>query len=174
MSTLSPIVIVGFMGSGKTEVARYLARALDKPMIDLDEAITSREGRSPARLIVEDGETSFRAIETKVLRELLETHSSGVLALGGGAWIQKTNRDLIEQNHAVTVWLDAPFDLCWRRIVGSAQDRPLSRTIRQARELFLRRRPIYGLAQVRITVRSKESVGSVANRIQTEISSRVR
>jgi shikimate kinase len=91
------VIITGFMGCGKTMVAQELARRLNVEMIDLDEFITAREGRSPAQLIMEDGEDAFRAIETDALRELLSSNAAGVIALGGGAWIQETNRGLIKQ-----------------------------------------------------------------------------
>lgn len=163
------VVITGFMGCGKTRVARLLAQLLNQPLVDLDEAITSREGRSPARLIVEDGEVSFRKIETELLREVLENSSPAVVALGGGAWIQEPNRKLIHQKNAITVWLDTPFDICWQRIVTSEEDRPLGRTVTQARELFDRRRPIYQLAQIRIKVNNADRVASLAKRIRAEI-----
>jgi shikimate kinase len=78
------------MGCGKTKVARELARHLDVPMIDLDDEITDRVGRSPAQLIVEDGEAAFRANESDTLRHVLQTGVARVIALGGGAWIQET------------------------------------------------------------------------------------
>ena len=56
------IVITGFMGCGKSNIARELARRLDVPMIDLDDRITAHEGRTPAQLITEAGEDQFRAI----------------------------------------------------------------------------------------------------------------
>ena len=91
------IVITGFMGCGKSKIARALARRLDVPVIDLDDVITARQGRTPAQLITEEGEPAFRAIESATLRETLKTIPVGVIALGGGAWIEETNRDLIDQ-----------------------------------------------------------------------------
>ena len=91
------IVITGFMGSGKTRVARALAQRLDLEMIDLDDRIMAKEGRSPAQLIDEEGEEAFRSIESAVLLELLQTDSARVIALGGGAWIETTNRDHIKE-----------------------------------------------------------------------------
>lgn len=146
------IVITGFMGSGKTLVARELARRLNVEMVDLDERITEREGRSPAQLIVEEGEETFRSIETSVLRGLLETDTARVIALGGGAWIQETNRALLNQYSYKSVWLDVPFEVCWARIVSSGEDRPLGRTKDQAQALYDRRRPVYQLADLRIEV----------------------
>lgn len=146
------VIITGFMGCGKTRVARELARRLDLEMIDLDERITEREGRSPAQLIVEDGETAFRAVESDVLRELLKAKKTAVIALGGGAWIQEANRELIRQDDCLSVWLDAPFEICWARIEASGDQRPLGRTREQAQALYDLRRPIYQLADIHITV----------------------
>lgn len=144
------IVITGFMGSGKTRIARELAQRLNVEMVDLDEKITASKGRSPAQLIVDEGEEAFRVIESDVLRELLETDSARVIALGGGAWIQEVNRSLIEQYDWISVWLDVPFEVCWARIQASGEDRPLGRTKEQAQALYDQRKPIYQLANVRI------------------------
>lgn len=150
------IVITGFMGSGKTRVARALAQRLGLEMVDLDERITSKEGRSPAQLIVEEGEETFRLIESTVLRELVQTDNARVIALGGGAWIEKTNRDLIKKYSYLTVWLDAPFEICWARIETSGDDRPLGKSKEQAQALYDRRRPIYQLADIRIQIGNED------------------
>lgn len=158
------LVITGFMGCGKTHVARELARRLNLEMIDLDEVITQRDGRSPAQIIVEDGETAFRAIESAVLRGLLKTKAMGVIALGGGAWIEEANRELIHQYEWLSVWLDAPFEICWGRIEASGDNRPLGKTKEQAQALFDLRRPIYEIADVHIVV-ADDSVNDLVNRI---------
>ena len=146
------IVITGFMGSGKTRIARELARSLGLSMVDLDEKITEKEGRSPAQLIVEEGEAAFRLIESAVLRELLQTDTEHIIALGGGAWIQEANRNLINQHSYVSVWLDVPFEVCWARIKSSGEDRPLGRTREQAQALYDQRRPIYELAKLQVQI----------------------
>lgn len=152
------IVITGFMGCGKSEVARELARRLDVPMIDLDDRITASEGRTPAQLITEAGEPVFRAIETNTLRELLQTSEASVVALGGGAWIESANRGLIDQYGCVSVWLDAPFAVCWERISSSLDDRPLGKTIEQAEARYNLRKPIYSLARIHIPITGSETV----------------
>ena len=116
MKLTGPIVITGFMGCGKTEVARTLARHFDLTLVDLDQRIAEQHGRTAAQLIVEEGEPAFRLVETQTLGELLQAGVAGVIALGGGAWITAANRDLIQQHHGVTVWLDTPFELCRQRI----------------------------------------------------------
>jgi shikimate kinase len=165
-----PIVITGFMGCGKTKVARELARELNAAMVDLDDQITKRVGRSPAQLIVENGERAFRIIETDTLRHVLEIGDARVIALGGGAWIQKTNRQLLGEFSCLTVWLDAPFEMCWTRIAASQEDRPLGRTRKQALAFYEQRRPVYELANVHIPVR-EENLQDLVSRIVVLLSS---
>jgi len=152
------LVITGFMGCGKSRIARELAKRLDLEMIDLDHRITHREGRSPAQLINEEGETSFRSIESDVLRDVLATSNRCVIALGGGAWIEDRNRDLIEEYGFTSIWLDAPFEVCWARIKASDDERPLGKTRAEAQARYERRRPIYELAKIHIEVREDEDL----------------
>lgn len=163
------IVITGFMGCGKSNVARELARRLEVPMIDLDDRITEREGRTPAQLITEAGEDQFRAIETNTLLELLKTKEAGVIALGGGAWIESANRDLIEWYGCVSVWLDTPFAVCWERISVSTDERPLGKTIEQAEARYNLRRPVYALARIHIPVTGTETVDQLVSRIEIQL-----
>lgn len=159
------LIITGFMGCGKTQVARELARRLNLEMVDLDESITNRVGRSPAQLIVDDGEAAFRSIESEVLRGLLEIQGEGVIALGGGAWIQERNRELIARYGYLSVWLDAPFEICWERIEASGDERPLGRTREQAQALFDRRRAIYQLTEIHIPVMAADGLEEVVDKI---------
>jgi shikimate kinase len=152
------------MGCGKTKVARELARELNAVMVDLDDVVTKRVGRSPAQLIVEDGEPHFRMIETDTLRHVLQIGAARVIALGGGAWIQETNRQLIDEYSCLSVWLDAPFEMCWARIAASQEDRPLGRTADQALVLYKQRRPVYELANVHIAIR-EESLEDLVSRL---------
>jgi len=169
MQPSGPIVIAGFMGCGKTAVAAALAVHLNCKMIDLDEAITEQEKRSPARIIEEDGESAFRAIETITLHDVLRDGSVGVIALGGGAWITGTSRKLINQYARLTVWLDTPFDVCWKRISLSDAVRPLGRSKEQAEELYERRRPVYALADLRLEVDETVSLDELALKIEDQV-----
>ena len=169
MKLTGPIVITGFMGCGKTEVARTVARRFDLTLVDLDHRIAEQHGRTAAQLIVEEGEPAFRAIETQTLRELLQENATGVIALGGGAWITAENRDLIEEHHGVTVWLDTPFELCWQRIEASPQDRPLGRTRAQAEQLYHDRRAVYQLAAIHLPVLAHETTAELVDRLEAEL-----
>lgn len=160
------------MACGKTRVARELARRLNVAMVDLDESITEREGRSPAEIIVEDGEPAFRTLESNALRKLLQTNASGVIALGGGAWIEETNRKLINQYSCLSIWLDAPFEVCWKRIEASADDRPLGKTRQEALALYECRRPVYQLAAIHVQVMNEENFDDLASRIEYELTTK--
>ncbi|MGH9881609.1 MAG: shikimate kinase, partial [Pyrinomonadaceae bacterium] len=111
-----PIVLTGFMSSGKTTVAAALGRRLACSVIDLDDVVTAAEGRTPREIIEQNGEDAFREAETRLLQEILKAENATVIALGGGAWIVGRNRELIGRNDGVSVWLDAPFEVCWKRI----------------------------------------------------------
>jgi shikimate kinase len=160
-----PIVITGFMGCGKSKVAQELAVRGNVAMVDLDEWITARVGRSPAQLITEDGEAAFREIESNALRELLQANEAGVIALGGGAWIEKVNRDLIDQYSCTSIWLDTPFTICWERIAASEEDRPLGRTRDEAEARYNRRKPVYALAQLHIHVSADQTLNDLVSTV---------
>jgi shikimate kinase len=146
------IVIVGFMGCGKTTVAKALAQRLGCAMIDLDSFITDREGHTPAEIIVQDSEHSFREIETQALKAVLEENAARVIALGGGAWTIEANRVLVAQHDCLSVWLDAPFELCWERIQASGTTRPLAPDRPTAENLYNDRRVSYGISELRVEV----------------------
>ena len=170
MNSSRHIIITGFMGSGKTSVARGLARILGCEMLDLDHVIAERERRTAREIIEQDGEESFRKVETRILREVLKTNPVGVIALGGGAWTFERNRNLMNKHGCVTVWLDAPFELCWERILISGGNRPLARDEGQARMLYAERRPQYALAELPVRVVANKST----DEISAEIAARLR
>jgi shikimate kinase len=173
MMTDSPmpklIVLVGFMGSGKTTVARELGRALNCPVIDLDELMSEREKRVPKEVIEQNGEDEFRRIETETLSQFLNDESNNsqarVIALGGGTWTLQRNRYLINKHKGFTIWLDAVFELCWERIQVSDGGRPLARNEHQARMLHAQRRPQYALAEMQIEVTTNKSTEHICAEI---------
>jgi shikimate kinase len=168
----SHIVIVGFMGAGKSSVGRELARLLNDSFVDLDEYIARREGRTPQELIDVDGEPRFREIETRALAEVLSEDELRVVAAGGGAWTAAANRELAARRDCFIVWLDAPFDLCWERICGSGNSRPFARDEQSARVLHERRRATYALADRRVRVAAGQTAAEIAREITRSLSAR--
>lgn len=164
------IVIMGFMGTGKTTVAYELARALNCRAVDLDDLISQYERRGPKEIIEQDGEEAFRAMETNTLRNVLVEASARVIAVGGGAWTIAENRELITEHRAFSVWLDAPFALCWKRIEAGPKARPLAPSHEVAQKLYAARRPIYALADARIPVHENESSEEIATKVADAVS----
>ncbi len=101
------LFLVGFMGAGKTTVARALGRRLGWRVEDIDELIEGRERCSVAEIFATRGEPYFRAAEREVLRRLLPLRHA-VVATGGGTYADADNRSLINAN-GVAIWLDLPF-----------------------------------------------------------------
>jgi len=163
------IIIIGFMGTGKTTVARELGRKLNCLAVDLDELIARRESRTASEIIEQDGESEFRRIEALLLFEALEDSRARVISVGGGAWTIAANRQLIAGRGALTVWLDADFELCWRRIESGNETRPLARSRESAERLYGERRPVYELADARVTVSEGDSAAEIATKVANEI-----
>jgi|ERR1043166_1138724 shikimate kinase len=163
------LVILGFMACGKTTVARELARQLGCEFIDLDSFITERHGRSPARIIQEDGEEIFRATETLALSDVLQKTDARVIALGGGTWTVAANRTLIALHDCATVWLDTPFEVCWERIAKNETVRPLAPDWETAALKFDSRRADYSLAERTISVAVTDTVEKLAQQISSEM-----
>jgi len=152
------VVLVGFMGAGKSTVGRALSRRLGLPFEDLDDRIQQREGKTIEQIFRESGEAGFRRAETAALRELLGELGSSlrVVALGGGAFVEPGNATLIEEAEARSVFLDAPVEELLRRCVEEETARPLRQNPEQFRVLYEKRRQSYMKAAVRIETGGKD------------------
>jgi shikimate kinase len=166
------IVLTGFMCAGKTTVGRALAALLGGALIDMDAVVIQKTRRSIEAIMDEDGEARFRQIEREALRDILDRDEARIIALGGGTWTLKENRALIAAHDCLTVWLDAPFDLCWRRIADSADARPLARDRERARHLYDARRAAYALAAWRVEITAARSAEDTAAEIASIIERR--
>ena len=163
------IVILGFMGCGKTTVAKKLARHLAGNFTDLDSFIAKREGRSPAEIILQDGELSFRELETLALRDVLQDRKTRVIALGGGTWTVPANRTLVALHDCLSVWLDVPFEICWDRIMTSSNTvRPLAPDRNTAMNRYESRHADYALAERRVTVSDSDTPETLVEQILRE------
>ncbi|MGI8714142.1 MAG: bifunctional shikimate kinase/3-dehydroquinate synthase [Solirubrobacteraceae bacterium] len=143
------VAIVGFMGAGKSTAARSAAEALGSPtgtvIVDVDEELERREGRPIEQIFVDDGEAGFRALEQRLILELLERRAGSglrVLALGGGALHSEPVRTALREH--LVVWIDVDADTAWERCRDTA--RPLAGNEARFRELYRAREPDYARA----------------------------
>ena len=145
-----PIVLVGLMGVGKSTVGRRLARRLDLPFVDSDSAIQVAAGFTAAEVYERYGEKDFRDGERRLVARLVEGHV-GVIATGGGAFIDPRTRELLNAR-AITVWLDAEVDVLTER-TSRRDTRPLLRNADPKgtlERLANERRPSYAEAHIHI------------------------
>jgi len=151
------IVLVGFMGAGKTTVGHLLAGRLGLPFADSDQVIEQQAGRPVRQIFAEDGEPAFRALEHQVIASLLDGPDL-VLALGGGAAEHPATRDLLAT--AQVVYLQVGYEQAMARVGGDPGRPVLARPDLAA--TYRRRLPLYA-AVATLTVptdhRPPEAVG---------------
>lgn len=117
------IVLVGFMGSGKTTVGRRLADRLGRPVHDSDTVLEQRAGRTIGEIFAQDGEPAFRDLEHRVVADLLDGPAPFVLSLGGGAAMHPGTRRLLA-DRALVVHLRVGLATALER-VGADPRRPM-------------------------------------------------
>jgi shikimate kinase len=146
----APIFLVGFMGCGKSAVARELAELVQHSFVDLDDEIVRTSRESIPDLIAARGEAEFRRIESECLRTV-SSRECLVVATGGGVVLDEKNRDLMHKR-GTTVWLDAPFELCWERIDMDRTARPLAPDRETALARFNERLKFYQSADIQLAI----------------------
>jgi len=143
------LVLIGFMGSGKSTVGRELHRQLHYKLVDTDHEIEVRAGMAIKEIFAgEGGEAAFRQMETDLLRELADAGERGaersIISTGGGICGRAENRELLRRLGYV-VWLHAPIDVIVER-TSKSQERPLLNIADPAgriRTLMGEREPLY-------------------------------
>lgn len=143
----SSLYLVGFMGAGKSTVARALGRRLGWRAEDIDDLIEARERRAVATIFAQSGEAYFRQVERQVVADLAGTREV-VVATGGGTFVDPDNRATMLAAGAVA-WLDLPLAKVIERVPQDGR-RPLAADRAQLEQLYLRRQAAYQLAHVRV------------------------
>lgn len=148
------IILIGFMGSGKTSVGRILARELFKTFVDVDTIIEQEQNASVTEIFKEKGEAYFRNLEQKCINELTQKRGQ-VIATGGGLPIYSSISD-----KSLIVYIDADFDVILNRLSKRERDkRPLLEDEERARALFHERIDTYrDLATFSVDANQKISV----------------
>jgi shikimate kinase len=159
------IYLVGFMGAGKTTLARALAGRLGWRAEDVDERIEAREGRTVASIFAREGEPYFRAVERAVLLDLLPLRHA-VVATGGGTFADAENRAAINRD-GYSIWIDLPVSELVERIPSDGR-RPLASDRAQFERLYAARRASYQQAHLRLDG-ARAPVEALVERVLAEL-----
>ena len=137
------LVLVGFMGTGKTAVGRRLSDALGRPLVDMDALIESREHRTIPEIFRDNGEPHFRALERALVAELAARHDL-VISTGGGVVLNPDNTADFRRTGVVVCLMASP-EAILRRVAHDAHRPLLQAPDREARvrDLLARRQPLY-------------------------------
>ncbi|OGX37314.1 MAG: hypothetical protein A3C53_03430 [Omnitrophica WOR_2 bacterium RIFCSPHIGHO2_02_FULL_68_15] len=158
------LVLIGFMGTGKSVVGRALAARLDRPFVDVDEAIEREQGRPIRKIFAEQGEPAFRAVERAMIQRVTQRDGQ-VIAAGGGAIMDEGNLAALSRRGWL-VWLTAEPDVILQRI-GDPATRPLLNTAdprARVAELLALRQATYAKADA-VVETSRRTVEQVVHEI---------
>lgn len=137
------LILIGFMGTGKTTVGMRVAKSLGFRFVDTDRLIVRRTGKSIARIFEESGEDHFREIETEVLRDCARAEGQ-VVSTGGGIVTREENHALLREV-GYTIWLRTSPEIIYERVRRN-RARPLLQTadpLQTIRDLLARREALY-------------------------------
>ena len=160
MNTLKKnLVLTGMMGSGKTTIGKSLSQRLNMQFADIDDIIEKKNGLSISMIFEQRGEKTFRQEEEVESKNALK-RSNIIIALGGGAFINKNIRDEIKKN-SVSIWLDLDVEMLYKR-VSLNQKRPLLKNSSKEdlKKIYNDRKKIYSLADFKIqcTLKNKDQI----------------
>jgi len=147
---LKKLVLIGFMGTGKSTVSRLLSEKLGWKRVDGDEEIERLENKRISDIFAADGEAGFRLIETRVLETILASEENAVVATGGGAVLSAVNRELMLNNGYVVALKASPEQIIAR--VKSDTERPLLQgdAVERVNLLLAQRKHAYDFAHLTI------------------------
>lgn len=122
---MKKIVLLGYMGSGKSVVARLLAKILDLPYLDLDAIIEKKEDATITQIFDSQGEIKFRKLEHETFKQLMQNEDSFVLSLGGGTPCYANNHEFLNGSAVASVYLKAAIATLQDRLIQEKSQRPL-------------------------------------------------
>lgn len=139
---MTSIILIGFMGSGKTTIGKQLAHHLQIPHLDLDAWIERETGQSIASIFADQGESYFRDLESQALSTAI--HQEGILSTGGGTPARLTNRNLLTASRCPVIFLRTSPDVIRARL-NHDDSRPLLQDLNQEKftQLFQEREGYY-------------------------------
>lgn len=141
---MNHIVLIGFMGSGKTRVGKQLAKDLGLPYVDLEKKITKKINLSAREIFAKYGEPFYRALETYALKELLDEKEKCVVSVGAGTPMQEQNEEYLKKLGKI-IYIKGSYETLKERLEGSGKSPLLDGENREEKikKLLKQRDPVY-------------------------------
>ena len=158
---MKKIILLGYMGSGKSTIAKLLANLTSISYLDLDEIIEKQENSSVKKLFSDKGEIYFRKLEHQILAALIQNQDSFILSLGGGTPCYSNNHEFLKADHVISIYLNASVDTLYERLLFNSEQRPLiaNKNPEEMKEFIAKnlfdRSYYYNQAKYKITVDGK-------------------
>ena len=169
---MKKIILLGYMGSGKSTIAKLLAKKVELPYLDLDEIIENRENATVKNIFSEKGEIYFRKLEHDVFLELMENQDSFILSLGGGTPCYANNHEFLKNENVVSIYLNGSVETLYDRLISDNTERPLivDKSPEEMKEFIAKnlfdRSYYYNQANFKININDK-SVGVILDEIDS-------
>jgi shikimate kinase len=122
---MKKIVLLGYMGCGKSTIAQNLSKITNIPFLDLDKIIEERAKMSINEIFEKHGEIYFRKLEHQIFVELLQSVENNIIGLGGGTPCYANNHELLKGEDVVSIYLKASIDTLYSRLIYNKSKRPL-------------------------------------------------
>ncbi|MBD3350568.1 MAG: AAA family ATPase [Candidatus Lokiarchaeota archaeon] len=152
------IVLIGFMGTGKTSVGKILSDKLNKRLVEMDDVIVEKAGKTIPEIFDEDGEIVFREIEMQVCKELGQAKDS-IISAGGGIILNKLNVDYLQKSGFIILLQATAQDIFNRISIEGKEKRPLlnkPNPMKEIKDLLSFRSPFYErAAEIKINTHKK-------------------
>ena len=167
---MNKIVLIGYMGSGKSIVGKNISKTIGIPFYDLDEIFENEEQSTIKNIFQGKGEVYFRKKESQVFREFLKNNDNFILALGGGTPCYANNHELLNQDGVVSIYLKAAIDTLVKRLNCEKSKRPLIADLNEAELEDYIRKHLFDRGYYYLQAKH---VVSVDNKSVTEISAEI-
>lgn len=122
---MTKIILLGYMGSGKSTIARLLSEKTQIEAFDLDKIIEEKTGLSIKNIFEQKGEVFFRKLENQVFKEVIASEKEIILSLGGGTPCYANNHELLKGDNVVSFYLKATIETLYDRLLSIKENRPL-------------------------------------------------